>query len=76
MAFTYAEFMMHWRIDQPVPREDDIGLRSDRLREVKEQTSCLGEALCCEEDDFLDVEGEGGEVGTAVELFWGSYGVR
>lgn len=55
---TYAEFVLQRRLDEPIPREDDVGLRGDGLRKLKEQAGCLGEALRRKKDGFEDIAGE------------------
>jgi hypothetical protein len=53
--------MGHHRLDEPVPREEDIGLRGDGLGELEEDTGGLGEALCREEDGVLQFEWQSAE---------------
>lgn len=50
--------MRHERLDEPVSRQEDIGLRRDGLRELEEDTGGLGEALRREEDGVLELERE------------------
>lgn len=55
---THAKFVLQRRRNEPVSREDDVGLRGNRIRKLQEQTSCLSEALRREEDGLEDVAGE------------------
>jgi hypothetical protein len=53
--------MGHHRLDEPVPREEDIGLRCDGLGELEEDAGGLGEGLCRKEDGVLQFEGKSAE---------------
>ena len=60
--------MVHGRVNQPVPREDDVGLRRHRLWQLEQLAGRLGEALRRDEDAFLEVLREGREGLAFVKL--------
>lgn len=62
--------MGHHGLDQPVAGEDDVGLGGGGLGELEEEAGGLGEALRREEDDILELGGEGADGAALVELFW------
>jgi hypothetical protein len=58
--------MGHHGLDEPVARQQDIGLRGHGLRELEEEAGGLGQALCREENGVLELDWEGAE-GAALE---------
>jgi hypothetical protein len=56
----------HHRLDQPVSRQQDIGLGGDGLRQLEEDAGGLGKALRREEYGVLQFDWERAE-GAALE---------
>lgn len=65
---TYAELMGHQRLNQPIPRKNDIGLGRDTLGKLQEHASSLRQALSGDEDALLHVLRQGRQRGAIVEL--------
>lgn len=57
---AYAEFVGEKGFNEVVAREDYVGLGGGGLGELEEDAGGLGEALGGEEDDVLQLGGEGG----------------
>ena len=56
---TYAEFMFHQIIHQPISEEQDIGLSCDVLGQSKEDSCCLCESRCVETNAILELDWKG-----------------
>lgn len=54
----YAKLVRHHGLDEPVSRQQDIGLGGDGLRQLEEDAGGLGEALRREEDGVLQLDWE------------------
>ncbi len=63
---THTKFMRHDGLDEPVSREENIGLGSDGLGQLEEEPGGLGQALRRKEDGVLELNWESAE-GASLE---------
>lgn len=66
----YAKLVRHERLDQPVPRQQDVSSGRDGLGELEEDAGGLGEALGREEDGVLELERERAKRAPPEQLVW------
>ena len=63
---THTKFVGHDGLNEPVSREEDIGLGGDGLGQLEEEAGGLGQALRREEDGVLELNRESTE-GASLE---------